>query len=157
MSALPPIADMRADMVHVRFVPTADIDYSITSSARADTDGGIVISPPADWKRSGQESRERRPRSRRAQESGHRLDRLAAGENVGGESRVGDAQMVAQQALQHRTQVGGGLEVAVLVQIAVLKARPVRDHVAALERAAEQQRHRAGAVVGTLGAVDPRG
>ena len=58
MSALPPKADIcsatkdvrftpKADMCgaqrHVRFVPIADIDvYSITSSARASTDGGIV-------------------------------------------------------------------------------------------------------------------
>ena len=33
---------MRSALAHVRFGPTADITYSITSSARASTEGGIV-------------------------------------------------------------------------------------------------------------------
>ena len=42
MSALPPIADICGAKTNVRFVPIADIRrfYSITSSARASTDGG---------------------------------------------------------------------------------------------------------------------
>jgi len=44
MSALTPKADMCGAPAHVRFVPIADIDqiYSITSSARASSAGGIV-------------------------------------------------------------------------------------------------------------------
>jgi hypothetical protein len=44
MSALPPIADIPGGNQHVRFVPIADIApaYSITSSARASSDGGTV-------------------------------------------------------------------------------------------------------------------
>ena len=44
MSALPPKADIRSAPAHVCFVPKADIPpaYSITSSARESTDGGIV-------------------------------------------------------------------------------------------------------------------
>ena len=46
MSALPPKADMCGATSDVRFVPIADMHdccrYSITSSARASTDGGIV-------------------------------------------------------------------------------------------------------------------
>jgi hypothetical protein len=44
MSALPPKADMCGAKRDVRFVPKADIPpaYSITSSARESTDGGIV-------------------------------------------------------------------------------------------------------------------
>jgi hypothetical protein len=48
MSALPPKADIRQRGRYVRFVPEADIGqaqlagYSMTSSARASTDGGIV-------------------------------------------------------------------------------------------------------------------
>ena len=43
MSALPPKADMCIALAHVRYVPEADIaTHSITSSARASTDGGIV-------------------------------------------------------------------------------------------------------------------
>jgi hypothetical protein len=52
MSALPPKADMRADMVHVRFVPIADIDsYSNTASGLPAIMGGRRSSstdqPPA--------------------------------------------------------------------------------------------------------------
>ena len=36
--------------------------------------------------------------------------------------------MIGQQALEHRAQVGGRLEIAVLVQVGVLQARPVGDH-----------------------------
>ena len=45
MSALPPIADMCGAQADVRLVPIADICdiYSITSSARASTDGGMII------------------------------------------------------------------------------------------------------------------
>src|SRR6516164_4172308 len=50
MSALPPIADITEDRRHVRFVPKADIlrcgkkrRYSITSSARTSSEGGMVI------------------------------------------------------------------------------------------------------------------
>ena len=48
MSALPPKADIRPDQKHVRFVPNSCREqvqqttcYSITSSARASSDGGI--------------------------------------------------------------------------------------------------------------------
>ena len=45
MSALTPKADMCGATRYVRFVPIADIGhYSITSSARASTAGGIVES-----------------------------------------------------------------------------------------------------------------
>ena len=43
MSALTPKADMCGALVHVRYGPKADIEpYSITSSARASSDGGKV-------------------------------------------------------------------------------------------------------------------
>jgi hypothetical protein len=49
MSVLPPKADIGTQSRNVRFVPKADIlrcgkerRYSITSSARASNDGGIV-------------------------------------------------------------------------------------------------------------------
>src|SRR5262245_12122528 len=44
MSALPPKADMCSALADVCFGPKADIgpSYSITASARASTDGGIV-------------------------------------------------------------------------------------------------------------------
>src|SRR5262249_21258785 len=45
MSALPPKADMCGATRHVRFGPIADMaNHSITSSARASNDGGIVRS-----------------------------------------------------------------------------------------------------------------
>ena len=42
MSALPPRADMCGALAHVRFVPIADIGYSITSSAVASSVGEIM-------------------------------------------------------------------------------------------------------------------
>ena len=65
--------------------------------------------------------------------------------------------MVLQHALEHRAQVVGRREVAALIEIGGFQARPVRDHPAALHRAAGKQRDGAGAVVGAFGAVDARG
>src|SRR5260370_231531 len=62
-----------------------------------------------------------------------------------------------EQALEHGSQVGGGLEIALVVEIGLLEARPIGNDPAALERAADQERHRGGAVIGPIGAVDARG
>src|SRR4029077_7840628 len=85
------------------------------------------------------------------------LYRAALGEHLAGERGFLDSQVVPQQALEHGAQIGGRLEVALLVQVRFLEAGPVGDNTAALERAASQQRHRAGAVIGPVGAVDARG
>ena len=46
MSALPPIADMRADMVHVRFVPIADIVDMGQFGTTARSKLGDTVIPP---------------------------------------------------------------------------------------------------------------
>jgi len=65
--------------------------------------------------------------------------------------------MIVQQAFDHGAQIGGRRQIAALIEIGALQARPVRDHPAALHRAPGEQRNGAGAVIGALGAVDARG
>jgi len=65
--------------------------------------------------------------------------------------------MIFQHAFEHCAQIGGRFEIAVLVQIGTFQARPIGDDAAALERAADKERDRRGAVVGAVGAVDTRG
>ena len=62
-----------------------------------------------------------------------------------------------QHALDDGAQVGGRLEIAALIEVGGLEAGPVGDDAAALHRAAGEQRDRAGAVIGAVGAVDARG
>src|SRR5579872_4527358 len=89
-------------------------------------------------------------------EAGDRRDVGAVGEYVLCKRALLDAQMIPQQSLEHRAQVGGGLEVAAFVELFGLEAGPVRDHAAALERAAGEQRDGARAVVGAERAIDAR-
>src|SRR5262249_42531471 len=91
------------------------------------------------------------------QQARDRLHRAALREYLAGEGGLVDAQVILEQALEHRAQIGGRLEVALLVQIRLLEARPIGQHATALERAAREERDRAGAVVGALGAVDAGG
>ena len=44
-----------------------------------------------------------------------------------------------------------------MIEAGRLQRRPVRNHPSSLYRAAGEQRDRAGAVIGTLGAVDAHG
>ena len=57
--------------------------------------------------------------------SGVDADRIR--EHRGRQRRLVDAEMVAQHALQHGAEVGGRLQVAVLVEIGIAKPRPVGD------------------------------
>ena len=65
--------------------------------------------------------------------------------------------MIPEQALEHGAQIGGGLEVALLVELGLLQSRPVRDHAAAPQCTAGEEGDGAGAVIGAVGAVDARG
>ena len=65
--------------------------------------------------------------------------------------------MIAQHALEHRAQIRGGRKVATFMEAGGLQPRPVGNHPPAFHRAAREQRDGAGAVIGTLGAVDARG
>jgi hypothetical protein len=65
--------------------------------------------------------------------------------------------VILEDALEHRAQVGGGFEIAFLEQIALLKAGPIRDDAAALQRPAGEPGDPPGAVVGTFVAVDMGG
>src|SRR5215471_8494073 len=87
----------------------------------------------------------------------HRPYAIAAREDASRQRAIFDAQVVAKQALEYSAQVGGGLEVTLLVQVGLLEARPIGNDPAALERTADQQRHRCGSVIGPIGAVDAGG
>src|SRR5262245_48922911 len=65
--------------------------------------------------------------------------------------------MVLEHALEHRAQIGCRLQIAVLVEIGLLAARPISDDPATLERTAGEQRHCCGTVIGSVIAVDTRG
>ena len=73
------------------------------------------------------------------------------------ERALAKAQMIRQHALDHGAQIGSRCEITILIQARRLQRRPVRNHAAALDRAAGQQCNGAGAVIGALGAVDARG
>ena len=81
----------------------------------------------------------------------------AAGEDVALQPGRVDPQMPAQRRLQHRTQIGGRGEIAVLEELGVLQPRPVGEDPAALDRPAQQEGRGPGAVVGAPVAVGPRG
>ena len=87
----------------------------------------------------------------------HRFQICAAGENILRQRPLVRAQVILQQSLEHGAQIGGRLEIAVLVEIGGLQARPIGDHAPAFERATGEERNRRGAVVGAFGAVDARG
>ena len=55
-------------------------------------------------------------------------------ERVGGE-----AEMVGEHALEHGAQVGRRFEIALLIEIGGLQARPIGDDAPAVERAAGEQ------------------
>src|SRR5262249_36985354 len=97
------------------------------------------------------------PALRLLQQAGHRLHRGAVRKDVGREQGGLHAQVVLEQTFEHRAQIGGRLEVASLVQLGRLEPRPGGDDAPAFERAAGEQRHRRGAVIGAIGAVDAGG
>ena len=78
-------------------------------------------------------------------------------ENRAGQNIAGKAQMVGEHALEHRAQIGRGLQVARLIKIGGPQSRPIGDDAPAGDRAAGEKRHRRRAVVGADSAVDVRG
>src|ERR1700730_4214362 len=65
--------------------------------------------------------------------------------------------MVLEDTLEHRAQVCGRPEIATFEQISILKTRPVGDHTATLQCAADQQRDCGCAMVSAVGSGDARG
>src|SRR5262245_2345920 len=89
-----------------------------------------------------------------ADQTWHWRHTAAAGEHGASKRRLLDPQVIAQQALEHRAKIDGGLEIATLVEVGGLQARPVGDDASASESAAGQQRHGACTVIGAVGTVD---
>jgi hypothetical protein len=58
--------------------------------------------------------------------------------------------VIAQQAFQDSAQIGGRLQVTVLVELAIAQTWPIRDQATALERTAGKQGDGRGAVVGAM-------
>src|SRR3954468_20763256 len=56
-------------------------------------------------------------------QTGNRRDADAVGKHGAGERTLVDSQMIAQQALEHGAQIGGGLEVAFLIELGLLQSR----------------------------------
>src|SRR5215471_12386492 len=74
------------------------------------------------------------------QQTRHRRCAAAVGKHRRRQSLLVEAQVIVEQPLQHRTQVGGGAQIAVLVEIGVPETRPVGDHPTTLEGAASKDR-----------------
>ena len=55
-------------------------------------------------------------RARLRHKSRHRFQHGAVGEYFGGERLLADAQMIRKHALDYGAQIGGGFEIAALVQ-----------------------------------------
>jgi hypothetical protein len=90
----------------------------------------------------------------RLDDIGERADHAAVGEDVAAE-RVGRGlHLRLQRALEQAADVGGRLEVAVLVEPAGREARPVDQDAATIDRAVEQQGGDRGAVAGAVGCDD---
>jgi hypothetical protein len=65
--------------------------------------------------------------------------------------------VLSEHALEHGAQIGGRLEVALLVEVGDLEARPIGDDAPAGKRAADKEGDRSRAVVSANGAVDAGG
>ena len=78
------------------------------------------------------------PRS--GDQSLHGLHRTTVREHRIGEYALAETEVIAQQPLDDAAQIGGRLQVAVLIEISDFQSRPIRDHPAAIHRAARKQR-----------------
>src|SRR5262245_44794730 len=72
------------------------------------------------------------------EQSLHRLRPIAVREYVSHQHLVFDPKMVLEHALEHRAQIGCRLQIAVLVEIGLLDARPIGDDPPILERTARR-------------------
>lgn len=67
-----------------------------------------------------------------------------------------DTEVVAQQALQNGSQVGGGFQVALVEQVGLFEARPIGDDTPALQRTAREESYGRGTVIGAVVAIEAR-
>jgi peptide/nickel transport system substrate-binding protein len=87
----------------------------------------------------------------------HRRDCPTVGKDPRRQDAFLDAQVILEHALEHGAQVSRGPQIARFVEIGLPEPGPIGDHTAAFERAAGEQRHGRGAVVGAVVTVDARG
>src|SRR4051795_8691988 len=80
------------------------------------------------------------------QQCRHWFDARAVGKDLAREHGLIQAQVIFEQALEHGAHIGCRLEVAAFMQVGELEPRPVRDHAAALESAADEECNGRGAV-----------
>jgi hypothetical protein len=59
-----------------------------------------------------------------------------------------DTEVVAQQALQDGSQVGGRLQVALVEQVGLFEARPIGEDTPAFQRTAREESYGCGTVIG---------
>src|SRR5216683_1521404 len=88
---------------------------------------------------------------------GSRHDIGAVGKHVACERALLGPQVIPEQTLEHRTQIGGWFEIASLIKLGGLQSRPVGDHASAPECAAGEKGNGARTVVRSVRAVDARG
>src|SRR6266704_2946995 len=86
-----------------------------------------------------------------------RHDLGAVGKHGACEHALFDSQVIPEQTLEHRAQIGGWFEVASLIKLGGLQSRPVGDHASAPECAAGEKGNGARTVVCSVRAVDARG
>ena len=90
-------------------------------------------------------------------ESGERFDLLGPGKDGLSQERGGHIELLRQQALEDGAQIDCRLEIASLVQVAILEPWPIGNDAPALDRPAGEERNGAGAMIGSDRAVDARG
>ena len=67
-----------------------------------------------------------------------RIDRLAAWENVLCQQVIVGAEVVFQNPFHDRAQIGRRLQVTSIKEVCFLQARPIGNHPAAFDRAADE-------------------
>src|SRR6266446_7963687 len=87
-------------------------------------------------------------------QAGYCRHAAAVREHARRQRSLGDLKMIAEQALQDRTQIGRGPQIPAFVEIGLFETRPVGDHAPTLESPSEEHGDRRGAVVGAVIAVD---
>ncbi len=88
---------------------------------------------------------------------GSRHDIGAVGKHVACERALLGPQVIPEQTLEHRTQIGGWFEIASLIKLGGLQSWPVGDDASAPQCASGEKGDGARTMVGSVGAVDVRG
>src|ERR1700719_4559230 len=92
-----------------------------------------------------------------ANKTGGRRDVGTVGKHGICEHALFNSQVIPEETLEHRAQIGSWFEVACFIELGGLQSWPVGDHAPAPECASGKKGNGARAVVRSVSAVDTRG